>query len=83
MYLPTNDSSWGPRARVCNDDAFRELLVKWIVENNQPFSEVGHPAFHDVIFLLKPDAKMLSKDTARRDIGKLFKEEKECVCAML
>jgi hypothetical protein len=34
-------------------DKFYELLVKWIVVSNQPFTEVEVPEFHNLLTFLK------------------------------
>jgi BED zinc finger len=64
-------------------EAFRELLVKWIVARDQPFSEVDAPEFREMVALLNPDANVPSAATIRRDIGRCFDEEKTRIRAML
>jgi hypothetical protein len=73
----------GLQRAVYSHDVFREALAKWIVATDQPFTAVDHPSFQELVYLLHPDAKLPSNDTARRDIAKLFKEEKERVGALL
>ena len=73
----------GLRHVVYSHDAFREALSRWIVATDQPFTAVDDPSFQELVYLMHPDAKLPSNDTARRDIAKLFKEEKERVGALL
>ena len=44
-------------------DGMVERLIKWIVDRDQPFSEVDAPSFRNLIRLLSPAAKVPSNDT--------------------
>ena len=63
--------------------AFREMLVEWVVCNDQPFSEVETHRLRNLIRLLHPGAKVPSADTLRNDIDERFNREKARVRAML
>ena len=68
---------------VYTDDAFRDVLVEWIVVDDQPFSKVESRGHRKKIRLLNPRAKVPSARTLRRDIRKRFKREKARVCGVL
>jgi hypothetical protein len=62
---------------------FREALTEWIVDRDQPFSEVDAPSFHKLVDALNPGVNVPSNDSVRRDIDKRFGHEKGRVGGML
>ena len=47
-------------------------LVEWIIINQHPFTIVEEPKFIDYIYILNPDAVLISADTIKRRIMDLY-----------
>jgi len=59
-----------------SQDVFDDLLIKWVVLNDQPFTEVESTPFKELLTLLKPNLKIFSADTAKRRIMARFEVKK-------
>ena len=60
---------------VFNPEIFEELLVDWIVLDDQPFTAVESESFRKLLKLLKPNLKIVSADTIRRRINDKFQKK--------
>ena len=59
-----------------SNQGFKDLLVEWVVESDQPFSEVEHRIFRQFVKMLYPDAVIPSADTVKREMMTRFDNEK-------
>jgi hypothetical protein len=56
-------------------EVFEQVLVDWIVLNDQPITEVESKSFSTLLTLLKPNLKILSANTVKRRILEMFKSK--------
>jgi hypothetical protein len=54
---------------------FRKILVKWIINDDQPFTLPEAEDFREMIHMFHAGAEIPSAGTIRRDIDRLFVEE--------
>ncbi|CAG8610072.1 3596_t:CDS:2, partial [Diversispora eburnea] len=69
----TIDEMFGPSKWKYNQEEMRNKLVKWIVIKQHPFTIVEEEDFINFVYLLYPNAEILSADTIKRDIMELAK----------
>jgi len=55
---------------------FRNLLLRWIICSDQPFTEIENSDLRYLFRFLKPEINIPSADTIKNDIIKTYKEEK-------
>jgi hypothetical protein len=79
----TGEPDTGSQGPVYSHALFREMLVEWVVAEDQPFTAPEAEGFRKMLRLASPDAKVPSADTIRRDIDRRFCEEKARVRAVL
>lgn len=60
-----------------DQEKYREKIAQVIVKNNYSFSFVEHDGIHDLHSFLHPHAKGISRNTAKADVLKLYRSEKE------
>lgn len=53
---------------------FHDKLIRWIINDSQPFTTVENPEFRDLLVLLKPDIIIPSASTIRNEIKSAFTE---------
>ena len=58
-----------------SQEEFLKRLVRWVVCSNQPFSSVDAEAFHSLFTLFKPDVRVPSASTIKREIMRCHSEE--------
>lgn len=58
-----------------SQEHFRAALMKWVIISMQPFTEIEQPSFVEMIKTLNPSAHVVSNDTIKNDILKLFDTE--------
>ncbi len=51
----------------------RRYIVKWIVQTNKPFDEVGHEEFWDMMKVANSNVQPFSRRTVRRDLDLMHK----------
>jgi hypothetical protein len=54
--------------KLFSQELFEERLIKWIVKNDQPFTEVESTGFKELLTLLKPNLSIISANTVKRRI---------------
>lgn len=57
-----------------SQERYRESLIKWIINSDQPFCECQQEDFVELLKSLNPEAKHFSAQTVKRDIMKKFEE---------
>lgn len=62
--------------KLFSKDLFEEILIKWVVKNDQPFTEVESIGFRKLLTLLKPNLEIMSADTIKRRINDKFETRK-------
>ena len=60
-----------------DQDAYRKKLSDVIIKHNYPFKFVEHEGIRELHNFLNPDVKSISRNTAKLDILKAYKREKE------
>ena len=65
------------RPNKIEQDVFREKIAIAIIRHDYPFNLVEHEGFRDLCNYLNPDAKPISRNTAKADVLKLYKKHKE------
>ncbi|XP_058750882.1 zinc finger BED domain-containing protein DAYSLEEPER-like [Vicia villosa] len=68
-----NGSSYPP----LNQEMHRERISEVIVKHNYPFSFVEHEGIVNLLSFLHPDVKSMTRNTAKSDVLKVFRKEKE------
>src|SRR4051812_35575424 len=68
-----NGSSYPP----LNQEMYREIISEVIVRHNYPFSFVEHEGIVKLLGFLHPDVKSMTRNTAKSDVLKVFRKEKE------
>ena len=63
-------------SQVFSQELFEECLIKWIVKNDQPFTEVESTGLKELLTLLKPNLSIISADTVKRRIMDNFDVKK-------
>ena len=58
---------------------FRNLLFHWIICSDQPFTEVENSDLQYLFRFLKSEVNILSADTIKNDIIKIYKKEKNTI----
>jgi len=58
-----------------NKIKYRDLLLKYIIANNLPFSIIESPTFNNLINYLKDDLPTISRCTIKRDLDLLYNLE--------
>ncbi|CAG8796190.1 12516_t:CDS:2, partial [Dentiscutata erythropus] len=74
-YHPNSNPRSSKELSTFTQLAFRKLLNKWIVLDNQPFTAVENKHFRKMIKLLNPIATIPTGDTIRNNIIKSYKDE--------
>jgi hypothetical protein len=59
-------------SKVFTQELFEERLIKWIIKNDQPFTEVESTGFKQLLTLFKPNLSIISADTVKRRIMSNF-----------
>lgn len=57
-----------------SQERYRDLLIKWIINSDQPFCSCQQDDFVNLIKSLNREAATLSAQTVKRDIMKKFDE---------
>lgn len=60
--------------QVFSQERYRESLIKWIINSDQPFCTCQQEDFVELLKNLNPEAAALSAQTVKRDIMKKFEE---------
>uniref|UniRef100_A0A5B6YQP7 BED-type domain-containing protein n=1 Tax=Davidia involucrata TaxID=16924 RepID=A0A5B6YQP7_DAVIN len=60
-----------------DQDTYREKLSEAIIRHNYPFAFVEHEAIRDLHSYLNPNVKFITRNTAKSDVLKRHKREKE------
>lgn len=60
--------NYGTKNLTFSQELFEERLIKWIVKNDQPFTEVESTGFKELLTLLKPNLSIVSANTVKRRI---------------
>ncbi|XP_050919405.1 zinc finger BED domain-containing protein DAYSLEEPER [Lathyrus oleraceus] len=68
-----NGSSYPP----LDQEKYREKISEVIVKHNYPFTFVEHEGIVDLLYFLHPDVKSISRNTAKSDVLKVYRKEKE------
>lgn len=68
---------------IFTEKKFRDLLTKWIISTDQPFTTVEDISFQELIKLCNPDAKVPSASTVKNDIMKDFDHERGKIRTLL
>ncbi|POG66443.1 hypothetical protein GLOIN_2v1780597 [Rhizophagus irregularis DAOM 181602=DAOM 197198] len=58
---------------IFTNEIFREKLATWIAADDLPFTTVESPEFGYLINICNPSARILTADTVKNDILKIFK----------
>lgn len=58
--------------KVFSQSRYRSALLKWIVNSNQPFTEIEQDSFLELISTLNPFAETISDSTLKRDLVKKY-----------
>ena len=66
-----------------DSEKFRELLVAAIVMHELPLSFVEYSGVRTMMSYLNPDVTMISRNTAKADLLRIYKREKERIKCML
>lgn len=70
----------GPNSkRVLSDEEFRDLLVRWVIRTDQPFTVVENADFRALINMKSPDTAIPSGHTVKRDVMKRYREQERGV----
>ncbi|KAJ0836188.1 putative transcription factor/ chromatin remodeling BED-type(Zn) family [Helianthus annuus] len=77
------DTDMKLKASSFSPNTFREMLVAAIVMHELPLSFVEYKAFRDLFKYLQPDVNIISRNTVKSDMLKMYKKEKEKVKEML
>ena len=77
------NSDMALRSSRFNQKTFRDLLVAATVRHELPLSFVDYKGVRDLITYLQPDANVITRNTVKSDLLKLFKIEKEKIRTML
>jgi hypothetical protein len=51
-------------------------LIRWVVNNDQPFNVTENREFQDMMTFIRPGMHIPSADTVRRDLDENFKTAK-------
>ena len=70
------NSDMALRSSRFNQKTFRDLLVSATVRHELPLSFVDYKGVRDLITYLQPDANVITRNTVKADLLKLFKIEK-------
>ncbi|KAG6506572.1 hypothetical protein ZIOFF_031896 [Zingiber officinale] len=73
--LEQGDKSLAIRSQRFNQDIFRELLILAIVKHDLPFQFVEYKAIRSIFTYLEPQVNYFTRNTARTDILKMYKNE--------
>lgn len=68
-----NGSSYPP----LDQEKYREKISEVIVKHSYPFTFVEHEGIVDLLCFLHPDVKSISRNTAKSDVLKVYRKEKE------
>jgi hypothetical protein len=60
-----------------DQEKYREKIAQVIVKNSYPFAFVEHDGIEDLHCFLHPHVKGISRNTAKSDVLKLYRKEKE------
>ncbi|GKA28803.1 zinc finger BED domain-containing protein RICESLEEPER 2-like protein [Tanacetum coccineum] len=72
-----SDVSGPPQKRVRLDrKVFKKKIAISIIKHNYPFSYVEHDATRELHRFLHPDAKPMARNTAKKEVFKIYKIEK-------
>ncbi|XP_022023193.1 zinc finger BED domain-containing protein RICESLEEPER 2 isoform X2 [Helianthus annuus] len=71
------------KSSTFSQSMFREMLVAAIVMHELPLSFVDYKGFRDLFKYLQPDVNIISRNTVKSDLLKMYKREKEKVKEML
>uniref|UniRef100_A0A2N9IRW0 BED-type domain-containing protein n=1 Tax=Fagus sylvatica TaxID=28930 RepID=A0A2N9IRW0_FAGSY len=63
--------------RPIDQDMYREMLALAIIRHNYPFSYAEHENNRLIHVYLNPEVKPVSRNTAKQDVIKIYKREKE------
>jgi hypothetical protein len=66
-----------------SDSVLRQLLIKWIIKKDQPFTVVENEEFCEIVSYLRPNASLPSPTTVKRDILRLYEIQKQMVINLL
>ncbi|RGB41013.1 hypothetical protein C1646_618872, partial [Rhizophagus diaphanus] len=56
---------------------YRKRLIRWVVNNDQPFNMTKNREFRDMMTFIRPGMYIPSADTIRRDLDENFKISKD------
>jgi len=62
---------------------FHEKLVRWIIQDNQPFTVVENSELKDIFCLLRPEITVISAGTIRNEIKLAFWQSHDAIKIML
>ncbi|KAJ6640752.1 Zinc finger BED domain-containing protein RICESLEEPER 4, partial [Pseudolycoriella hygida] len=60
-----------------SQENFREALMRWVIECNQPFTEPQQAAFVALVRTLNPEAKVVSDVKVKSDVMAAYKDKLE------
>ncbi|PKC00147.1 hypothetical protein RhiirA5_428620 [Rhizophagus irregularis] len=61
---------------IDNQKEYRKRLIRWVVNNNQPFNVTENREFQDMMTFIQLGMHIFSADTVRRDLDESFKTAK-------
>ena len=77
------NSDMALRASRFDQNIFRDLVVAATVRHELPLSFVDYKGIRDVFTYLQPEANVITRNTLKADVFKLYKIEKENIRSML
>ncbi|KAL2921565.1 Zinc finger BED domain-containing protein RICESLEEPER 1 [Bienertia sinuspersici] len=77
MLLDSSSGKLENRLPEFNADCFREMLAVAIVRHDLPFQFVEYDGIRKCLTYLNPAVKVISRNTIKADILKMYKREKE------
>ncbi|GJX11554.1 zinc finger BED domain-containing protein RICESLEEPER 2-like protein [Tanacetum coccineum] len=73
----SNKADAPPPKRICLDQAkFKEKLAISIIKHNYPFTYVEHEGTRDLHKFLHPDANPICRNTAKKEVLRIYEREK-------
>ena len=64
------------RARKIDQKIFREKQASAVIRHNYAFDMADHEAYNDMLLYLNPDVELISRNTLKADVLKIYKREK-------
>lgn len=69
--------------QIFSEGGLRQLITKWVIKKDQPFTVVDDVEFQDIVTYLRPTAPIPSSTTLKRDIIELYNRQKQAISDLL